>query len=452
MAYALKVKSLYRNDQTGREVPLPAIFTESGLLISHLRYLSERRSKSASWKDRSVFAVLLLLRYINANQGLFSQTTELLRSFTQALTEGTINPSTLEDPSSLYWKPRRLDDARALLGHLTSYTDWLADRANHKRERANPFRKAKSTEQRLNWCAYYQKQARVFLNHLADKQEASKNAALIRGIQSSDVPVISTPSVKRFPESEIRNLLEQGFIRSYTNESMHETTRVDYKNQAITLLMHFGGVRKSEVFQLYLSDIVVDRERSEAIVRIYHPSDGTPPESRYHTRREYLEREFQLRPRTEYLKSERLHCGWKAPLLSDPSGYFQVHFFPPEIATEFLLCWSNYLRYQRVDPPSSTPHPYAFTNSYGNPETLKNFQRLHCAAVRRIGLEHKKYFGTTEHGHRHAYGYRLAEHGFNQVGIQKAMHHKSPDSCLVYIQPSDPELREKMNKVYSYGS
>src|SRR5690606_40480489 len=91
----------------------------------------------------------------------------------------------------------------------------------------------------------------------------------------------------------------------------------DYKNQAITLLMHYGGVRKSEIFHLYLTDIHIDRKRSEAVVRIYHPSEGSSPEPRYRNRREYLAREFGLKPRTDYAKSERLHAGWKAPLLTD---------------------------------------------------------------------------------------------------------------------------------------
>lgn len=124
--------------------------------------------------------------------------------------------------------------------------------------------------------------------------------------------------------------------------------------------------------------------------------------------------------------------------------FFLVQFFPSSKAAEFLLSWANYLKYQRVEPADGFEHPYAFTNSRGNPETLKNYQRLHKVAVERIGLEHRKCFGTTEHGHRHSYGYRLAEHGFTQVQIQKAMHHKSHESCLVYIQPSDDELREIM--------
>lgn len=38
-------------------------------------------------------------------------------------------------------------------------------------------------------------------------------------------------------------------------------------------------------------------------------------------------KEFRLRPRVEYLKTERLHLGWKAPLLEDKRGFFEVHFF-----------------------------------------------------------------------------------------------------------------------------
>lgn len=163
MGYAIKIKTRYRNDQTGRELLLPAVFTENGLLISHLRYLSTNARKSASWKERSVFAVILLLRYINVNRSLFPQATELLRSFSLALIEGTINPGTMEDPSELFWSPRRLDDAKSLLGHLTYYTDWLADQSGYDSQRANPFRRASSVEQRLNWCAYYHKQSQIFL-------------------------------------------------------------------------------------------------------------------------------------------------------------------------------------------------------------------------------------------------------------------------------------------------
>ncbi|WP_083920979.1 gamma-mobile-trio recombinase GmtY [Hahella ganghwensis] len=423
--YAIKIRTRYRNDQTSRELALPAIYTESGLLISHLRYLADNSYKSGSWLDRSVFAVMLLIRYINANQSVFEDATSLLRSFSQCLSLGTVNPSTLEDESRLYWSPRSSEDANTLLGHITTYTDWLSDQPEYDQQRINKFRKATSVEQRLNWCAYYHKHARVFLNHLYLPNSPTSSLNHVRQVQTHQRASIQVATTKRFPTSEIRRLLDRGMVKPKAGVDQEGKCIPDYKNQAITLLMHYGGVRKSEVFHLYLNDIHVDRQRSEAIVRIFHPSEGISPDSRYGNRREYLMREFGLKPRTDYAKSERLHSGWKGPLLTDKRKFFQVQFFPPEKAAEFLLVWRDYLLHQRVEPSSLSDHPYAFTNSKGQPETLKNFQRQHQNAVRRIGLEHSKSIGTTEHGHRHAYGYRLANHGFSQVEVQKAMHHKS---------------------------
>lgn len=444
MAYVIKVKTRYRNDQTGRELLLPAIFTESGLLLSHIRYLASRPRMSASWYDRSVFSIMLLIKFINAQKLQFTKTTDLLRAFSLAMVEGTINPSSLEDFSGLYWSPRRLEDARSLLSLITKYTDWLHDQNGGPEQRANHFRKATTTEQRLNWCAYYHKKNNVFLNHLGSSELAKEALLLVRGVMLPQAPLVYFSSVKRFPESEIKKLLENGFVRACTKTDAAVHERVDYKNIAITLLLHYGGVRKSEALHLYLGDIAVDRKRTEAIVKIYHPSNGVSPDPRHKTRKDFLAKRYRLKPRNEYYKSERLHLGWKSPLLTDRRGFFQVNFFPPDKAAEFLYAWANYLKYQRIDPVDGREHPYAFTNSKGDPETLKNFQRLHKAAVERIGLRHEKYLGTTEHGHRHSYGYRLAEHGLHQVEIQKAMHHKSPGSCLVYIQPSEDELRQKM--------
>lgn len=421
--------------------------TENGILISHLRYLSIKHNKSQSWKERSVFAVILLIKYINKNKKNFKKATELLRSFTLSLTEGTINPVNFEDPSGLFWKPRRIEDSRTLLSHITSYTDYLSIQDCYNSARINPFYKANSFEERLNWCAYYQKKANIFLPHLEDSFNTRKKLAYVRGIKTPDSPIISLPNVVRFPENEFDNLMEKGFVRAHSNVSMEPWQRYDYKNQAIALLMHYGGLRISEVFHIYLCDILLDQKRLEAIVRVYHPSNGDSPDIKYHTRKEYLAKCYRLRPRNEYPKTKRLFSGWKSPLLTDRRGFFQVNFIPPRKAVEFLYIWKNYLEYQRVEPPHGFNHPYAFTNNEGHPETIKNYQRMHSDAVRRIGLVPKKYFGTTEHGHRHSYGYRLASNGFSQVEIQKAMHHKSPESCLVYIKPSDEDVRRKFNQV-----
>ena len=442
--YVFKIKTRYLSDATGKELSLPALFTESGVVLSHLRFLALNYHKSASWKERAVFSLKLLIEFIHANSHIFSSATELLRAFAKALVEGTINQTTLEDPCRLFWDPRKPEDAKALLHFITSYTDWLTCQPGYSGHRINSYAKATSTEQRLNWCAYYHKHARVFLNHLSSRSYDKRSLHFVRSVRVPQAPMIDIPSVKRFPETEIDNLLEKGFIRGRIPADAPDVQRIDYKGVAITLLMHYGGVRKSEALHIYESDIDFDVQRTEAIVRIYQPQSGGPPDSRYKTRKEFLAKEYQLRPRNEYPQSERLHLGWKSPLLSDRRGFFLVQFCPARKASEFVLAWKNYICHQRVKPPEGHAHPYAFTNTYGHPETLKNFQRLHTRAVARIGLKHQKHYGTSEHGHRHSYGYRLAKHGFSQIEIQKAMHHKSPDSCLVYIQPSDEDLRNKM--------
>ena len=168
MAYIIKIKARYQNDQTGRTIKLPALWTESGVLVSHLRYLADNSKKSSSWKEKSTQAVKLLIEYINANVGLFKKTTKLLASFARALEEGTVDPRTLKDPSQLFWLPKSSEHCSDLLFLITDYTDWLSRQSDFKIKLANPFRQATSTEQRMNWCAFHNKRNRVFLNHLVD--------------------------------------------------------------------------------------------------------------------------------------------------------------------------------------------------------------------------------------------------------------------------------------------
>jgi hypothetical protein len=213
----------------------------------------------------------------------------------------------------------------------------------------------------------------------------------------------------------------------------------------MTMLLNYGGLRKSEIFHIFTSDITIHPNHDdEALVRVYHPVCGRSPDPRYKNRSEYLHSETNYKPRNTYRITERLYSGWKNPLMTSKEGYFEVIFNPTHKAREFLQIWVKYLKYQRVEPDKL--HPFAFTNDRGEPDTLKNFQRRHKRAVERIGLECKKEFGTTEHGHRHAYGYRARKLGLSQVELQKAMHHKSPNSCLIYIKPTSEDIRTEMRE------
>jgi len=437
MPFVKKIHVNYKDSESGQIFNLPGLFTEKGLIVSHLRYLAWFNAKSESWKERSVFSLKLLIEYITAVPN-YEKVTELLKSFTEALIAGTIDYSRIDDPLDLYWKPRKNRDANNILFHITHYTDFLALQDGYSSSRFNPFRKASSYEERLNWCAYYHKQSNVFLNHLTSIQKAKHEAQRVRIIGNFSENKFDNEKVIRFPEDQVERLIFLGFKKKDIP---------DYKAQAITMLMNYGGLRKSEIFHIYVSDITQNPNHpDEALVRVFHPEIGVSPDPLYKIRTEYLLAETNYKPRNTYRLSERYFSGWKTPLLTSNKGYFEVIFCPPEKAKEFLITWVNYLKFQRVEPHGIDFNPYAFTNSKGKPETVKNFQRLHKRAVEKIGLVCKKEYGTTEHGHRHAYGYRVRRFGLDQIEIQKAMHHKSPASCLVYIKPTNEDVRNKMKE------
>lgn len=435
MKHTLKLAVSYTDTASGNQYQLPAVYTRTGILISHLRYLAWYSEKSDSWKEKSIFAVRLLIDYIESVSE-HEKPSALLRSFTESLVTGTIDYQACDDRLSLYWKPRDLVDANNILFQITQYTDFLALQDGYDESRVNPFREATGWEARMNWCAYYHKNANVFLNHLSSYSEAQKAASRKRLIYTPFQLAISNDKAERFPEDKIEWLISNGFV---------VRGRPDYRSQAITMLLNYGGLRKSEVFHIYTSDITIHpNHQDEALVRVYHPVYGKSPDPKYKNRTEYLLSETSYKPRNNYRRSERLHSGWKSPLMTSKDYHFEVIFNPTHKAREFLDVWVRYLKYQRVEPCRF--HPFAFTNDSGEPETLKNFQRRHKRAVERIGLECKKVYGTTEHGHRHAYGYRSRKLGLSQVELQKAMHHKSPASCITYIKPTSEDIRSEMRK------
>ncbi|MEZ9862488.1 gamma-mobile-trio recombinase GmtY [Vibrio breoganii] len=431
MAYTLKRRVSYRTSAASLSHNLPAIFTESGLLISHLRYLYSNRSKSPSWMERNTFAVEFLLKFIECQVSNFSLATDLLRAFVEALQFGTIQDG--QDNSGLFWSPRRNEDVNVLLHHITDYCDYLDTIHGTDLPKLNPLRKATHAEECMRWCAYYRRHSRSFLNHLA--KPSTQQFSLARVIHGPERHLVDVEEVYRFSEDRIEDLLLHGFVSA--------SGEPDYASQLIVMLMHFGGLRMSECFHIYTDDISIDYKSGSALVSVYHPSDGKSPDERFSKRSEYLAHKYRLNPRNEYSRSHRLYAGWKGPLLTNSNLSFDVMFYPASKAVEFTLLLQQYLS---TRPTSESP--FLFVNSKGKPESKKNFHQKHNRAVQRIGLEPCKLLGTTPHAHRHAYGYRLGQGGFSQLEIQKAMHHKSPDSCLVYLKPSDGEVRQKMRSVH----
>jgi len=436
MAYILRRQVKYQANASALVTSFPALFTEKGILLSHLKYLYSKKNKSQSWVERNTFSVYLLLKFINAFIYHSPSATELLSAFVNSLSLGTIENG--YDKSGLFWHPRKNEDVNVLLGHINSYCDYLDEIYGNDLPQINPLKKTTKPEERLLWCAYYKRQSNCFLNHL--NKPSIRQFSSNRHVQGPNRHLLAIEPVFRFSEEQIENLLNHGCIFNKLN---HLNKQEDIASRLIIMLMHWGGLRLSECFHIFKHDINIDNKTGASLINVYHPSDGKSPELGFRNRREYLTVKHHLTPRNEYSRNHKYHAGWKAPLLTNRNLSFNVMFYPAHKSIEFTSALQLYLNI-RIDGN----HPYLFTNTKGYPESKKNFIKKYNRAITRIGLTPRKDMGTTPHAHRHSYGHRLKNDGFSQLEIQKAMHHKSPDSCLVYIAPTDGEIRLKMRGTY----
>lgn len=424
-------------------IDLPVIVTRDGLLRSYLDYLIVNRSRSRSWIDRSVFAVRLLIDYTKQNQDLFEKPSQIFREFANALYTGTVGEEG-EDPSWLRWKPRSGKDASFLISLITQYTDWLAIQNEDRTLQINPLKKPTNYEQWMSLAAYHQKRHRAFLSHLwASRPDPNIYRQVIARKSSRSA---GTESTKAFPDGRIDDLLWDGFVRYGYEASKDPHKRLDLKCVLITMLMHYGGLRLSECFQLWIED-VAPWDDGTALVKVFHPSLGKRDKKSPTRRQELLER-FGLKPRFEYPKSHMLHAGWKNPTVSNSSlRFFIVYWFPQSAGKTFKQLWRLYLTYQRHSDHGN--HPFAFTSRTGAALSIKGYNQALRRAVRRIHLPFSKEAGTTAHAHRHAYGQALANAGADSLIIRNAMHHNSIESQQAYTGLTEKQMRFHLDALAS---
>ncbi len=421
-------------DSTGIQITLPVIVTEHGVLDQFARYMYLNRIKSRSWQESATFALQLLLEYMEANQGFYDTPRALFTAFSGALYAGTVSNGC--DPSGLWWLPRQSDDASKLIGHVTRFSDWLAVVNEDAKQQLNPWQQATRHEERLNWAAYSHRRDNAFLSHLWRSTSLTKQS---RAVRSRMMPVERQAPTKAFSEEHFELLVCEGFRR----RSRDSRGSTDLRNVLITYLMHYGGLRLSEALSLWSDDVSL--EAGEVIVRIYHPEYGLAPDGKAN-RAAYLQSQYGLQPRNRLVKAtDPLFLGWKNGLITDPHRRcFEVFFYPNEAGQIFAELWRDYHLEQRLKPKASEGHPYAFTNRDGKPYSHRMFRKAHKLGIERIGLVYEKIEGTTPHGHRHAYGQRLARDGADPLLIKNAMHHASITSSQTYTQPTTMQMRQSL--------
>ena len=334
---------------------------------------------------------------------------------------GTVGDDGL-DPSGLYWIPASTSMANRHISALKGLTDYLADHEGV--QHMVPLVTANSYDQRLSYAAWYRRNQNDFLGHIKDKtvNDTIQKARNIKGRRTLSKIDIDADA---FPES----LFERFFIEGIGGAL---DRRCAVRDQLIMIMMHGAGLRESEPLHLWVQDVQHDpHDLEKALVRVYHPEDGRAPDdwksqTGKTNRSAYLRENYALPPRNK-LRGTKI-VGWKVRMHDHPDYYVQMHWFPSDYGRLFLKLWREHLFYL---VNTERHHPYAFISyeqdSLGQPYTLNAFNKNYAAAMARIGLSASKIDGLSPHGHRHAYGRRLASAGVDPIIRKKRfiIHHLS---------------------------
>ncbi|AZG34805.1 gamma-mobile-trio recombinase GmtY [Shewanella psychromarinicola] len=435
------------------KIRLPVIYTKNGILKSYLDYSIYKRNKSESWIDASARAICLLVEFLEFNKTHYQFPADLFIAFADILFTGTVNDCG-EDITGLRWKRRRLQDGNKIISYITMYSDWLCqNKGMSNKENLNPWTEATSHEEQMNWAAYSHKHKNSFLGHTWSQETAKRNNKLSRSVRYEQDFRDGNSAQYRFPDDHIDKLIHLGFVKQGISALAPAFSRLELRDILITILLHFGGLRRSEPFHIWLEDISLHPESpDEALVRVYEPEIGRSPTSytngRIEMRKETLAKNFQMLPRNKYEKSKKIFSGWKSNKLSpSKDNYLIVNWFEPSAGELFLFYWRLYIVKQRVSPHKDRQHPYAFTNQYGDPYSIDAFDRKHKKAAERIGLRVEKELGTTPHGHRYAYINRLEKAGVSNLVIANAVNHKSVKAQDAYKSLSPNETRAELRRL-----
>lgn len=441
------IKIAVLQDSTGAKPLIPGIVTRVGELKAFTDFLISNSSKSLKWKLKARSAVIKFLQYLDANPHE-SNHFALFRNFSERIYCGTFDLNGI-DPSNLCWHPMSAKEAGLAIDILTVFFKHLGNDAPNALK-FNPKVPSTGSDRLLISAAYWYKKEGAMLGHTWQNSPTKESTEFVHAIKAKSRERKRRSRPPKFPEDYFDQFVMRGFLTG---------TRLDIRGQLITLLLDAGGLRVSEAFHLYICDVQPDPENpASALVMLHHPVRSLAPEDwrnthpsrRWANRERYLKEEFGLLPRNKILGAK--HAGYKCIVHVEESGYVyrQVHWARPERGEEFLRLWYVYL--QQI-LPLPRRHPFAFVNTEREPlgdiYSIGCFNKAHQRAVNKVGLPFAKSFGTTPHGHRHAYGQRLKEAELSDVVIMRCMGHASTDSQEVYTAPSEAAVTDAVRKAFA---
>ncbi len=271
--------------------------------------------------------LLLIHMQAKADEFAFSYASKAayFRSFANDLRFGTIAHDAEDDPSGLFWLPKSLSRTKRLLSLVESFSDWLVN--EYATRPLNPWREATLSE-RLIALRRWQKhiKAKSLLSHIKSREAALKRLGLRREANPIEAPPLRYNALKRMPDDIFEELMTRGFLRPGHENDRSYHRRYNLVGQMVATLLYGGGLRISEAFHCFVSDVKPDpRDPRQAVVSIGHPTEAVMDYRCKHTgqnirstRIEYLQTQFGIKPLTLTGKS-----GWKNNVV-DENYYMPV--------------------------------------------------------------------------------------------------------------------------------
>src|SRR5690606_4893224 len=142
--------------------------------------------RSYSWMEKLCQVVGLLLDYIEANRGSHDKPETLFQAFISALYGGTLDDKG-NDSSGLGWLPSSARTVNPKAYMLNEFSDWMKAKG-YVQHCVNPWTTATSTEERLNWIAWFRQNGNSFLGHIGISSGTSTTLAQARMVKLRRLP------------------------------------------------------------------------------------------------------------------------------------------------------------------------------------------------------------------------------------------------------------------------
>jgi hypothetical protein len=304
--------------------------TEYGFIQMVIRFFDVplHRRKSLAWQKKVCRAVGLLYDYTVAVPPPSDprRRTSYLSDFVEALTAGTVKLDG-SDPTGLRWLPMGWNSTAEIIGYVNQFADFCSKEL--ETSKLNPETAATFAERIAAYRRLDIRNSHSLLKHLGNAKSNHKIANSTREVVAPRSPKITEKKPPFFSRDSFPILLAHGFRQRQKGTLAQQ---YNLRDMMIAILERHGGLRVSEPFHMFVTDVREDRHHpGHAEVRLYHPELGrfsykNPLTGKiiHVKRREYLRERYQRVPRN--LETDKEHAGWKELMLDHgpPDSYAVV--------------------------------------------------------------------------------------------------------------------------------